>query len=471
MSSKAKSRGSQLVKNTLIISVGSAGASVLKMVNVLLFTHFVAVEQVGDYDVITTYVNLLTPISILALNESVFRWLLDEGKDKRSTITTTLLITGICLALFDLISAVALSILHFEYILELICCVTTGALYLYSQFATRGLRNNKLYAIQGIVYSIVLLASNVWLIIGLGMQASGLLWSVVIANVAATLFVAVKQHACGRYVSKDAVDLSQTRQLLAYSTPMVPNDIAWWLVSASNRVIINVVIGSAANGIFAISNRFPSAMNLLTKFFYQAWQEQAITEYTDSERDAYYSRVFNSYVRLIFGGVLVLLPASKLVVDVLVNERFAESSYYLGPLFLSSSFNALAVFYGTGYLSTRQTMGAFFTSLVGAIVNISVTSLLIGRIGLYAAAMGSMLGNLSIWLVRAAQTRKYFVIAVDALPLGAGIVLAAFLSVIVPLCGGWQLLFLEGLSLLVFCLMNRSLIARVVAMMARRRHG
>ena len=470
MSRNTKNKSAQLVKNTLIISVGSAGASVLKMVNVLLFTHFVAVEQVGDYDVITTYVNLMTPISMLALNESVFRWLLDESKDRRRTITTTLFITVACLLIFDVAAALVLYLLNFNYAKELIFCVTSGALYSFSQFATRGLRNNMLYAVQGIIYSIALLTSNVVLIVGFGMQASGLLWSVVIANIVATLFAVVMQRVIRDYISPEYLDLDQTRDLLAYSAPMVPNDIAWWLVSASNRVIINNVIGSAANGIFAISNRFPSVMNLLTKFFYQAWQEQAITEYTDAERDAYYSKVFNSYVRIIFGGVLLLLPASKLVVDILVDAKFAESSYYLGPLFLSSSFNALAVFYGTGYLSTRQTIGAFTTSLVGAVVNISVTSLLIGSVGLYAAALGSMFGNLAIWIVRVVQTRKYFVITVDMLPLTMGVLLAVAMSIVVPTCGIWQLMCLECVAVALFVAMNLGMLKRFAGAFARH-HG
>jgi O-antigen/teichoic acid export membrane protein len=269
-------------------------------------------------------------------------------------------------------------------------------------------------------------------------------------------------------VRPDAFRGSLVKPFVAYSLPIMPNNIAWWLVSACNRVIINIGMGSFANGIYAISNRFPSVLNMVTTFFYQAWQEQAITEYTSEGRDVYYSRVFNAYVRIILGGVLVLLPASKLMVETIVSSEFAESSQYLGPLFLSSAFNAFAAFYGTGYLSTRRTGGAFETTFVGAVVNVACTWLFIGSLGLRAAALGSMFGNLAIWLARVIQTRHYFAISVEVAPLLAALCLCALMSVAVPRSIGAWLVFLELVSIGVFFVLNRELVGGMVTRLLRR---
>lgn len=457
-----REREDVLVRNTLIISIGSAGSSIIRMLNVLLFTHYVAVEKVGDYDMAATYVGLLAPLAMLALNESAYRWLLEEAEEKASILTTTLFMSVISVCIINIGIGLVLFVVEYKYIVELLASITTTAFYTYSQFVTRGLRNNRLYALQGIVYAVSLLVSNVVLVIVFPMQARGLLWSVVVANFVATVFAFRSQRLLGDYVRRDAFRSSLVKPFVTYSMPIVPNNVAWWLVSACNRVIINIGIGPFANGIYAIANRFPSVLNMTTTFFYQAWQEQAITEYSSEERDAYYSRVFNAYVRVILGGVLALLPASKLVVDLLVSSDYAESSLYLGPLFMSSAFSAFAAFYGTGYLSTKKTGGALMTTIVGAAVNVACSWLLIKSLGLQAAAFGSMLGNLAIWLTRIAQTRRYFAISVEVVPLLAVLCLCALMSVVVPRVTGVWLACLELVSIWTFFVLNKALFGGVV---------
>lgn len=469
----AETKIEHLLKSTAIISIGSIGSSAIKMLNVLFFTYFVSVSQVGDYDVVLTYAGLLSPIAALALYEAAFRWLLDDSHDQSETASTTFFVTIVAMAIICTLLSILFVTFDYTYTIELIAVIVTQGLHTYSQFLARGLKRNKVYAVQGIVYSLILITCNLILVVLLPFQAAGLLWSVAIANLCAFAFAFSILKVHRGLVSLKKVKPKHITNYLKYSLPIVPNNISWWLVSASNRLLINWTIGSSANGIFAISNKFPTVLNLVTTFFYQAWQEQAISEFSSKDRDAYYTRIFNIYSRILISGIAILLPLSALAIHLFVAPDFRDSIRYLGPLFLSCMFSAFAAFYGTGYLSTRQTAGALGTTVAGAVVSIAVVVAGIYQIGLYAAALGSMIGNLTIWLLRARQTRKYFNIQIEPLPMLLGIVAVSLCSIVISNASVITLISIEALSVffsLVFC---RKVIGKMIelvkAFLAKRR--
>ena len=56
-----------LIKNTLLFTVGNVGAKLLMLIIVPLYTYYVSTEQMGQYDLVNTYVNLFSPVACLAI--------------------------------------------------------------------------------------------------------------------------------------------------------------------------------------------------------------------------------------------------------------------------------------------------------------------------------------------------------------------------------------------------------------------
>lgn len=459
----------KLLKNTLLFSVGNAGAKLLMLIIVPFYTYYVSVEQMGQYDVINTYVGLFAPLACMSVYEGVYRWLLDDKSSKPNILKNGIALTLGFMLLFDIIAGVVLYVLDYDYLPEFILLVNASCVYTVAQFITRGLRNNRIYAVQGIIYSVVLITCNVIMVIWLRMQARGLLLSMAVAYLFTTVFMLVTQRVVSRYAVKGSLAKGLSLDLIKYSAPIVPNNIAWWLVAAANKLIINWAMGDAANGIYSISMKFPTLVNTLSTFFYQAWQEQAITEYDSKERDAYYSRIFNVYAKLLLSGIIVLLPVTKFIIVYFMDHSYEGAYLYVGPLYLSSVFNAFAAFYGTGYLSTKKTSGALVTTLWGATANVLLTVLLVHTVGLYAAAMGSMLGNAIIWAVRIIQTRKYFSIRVNGKMLGM-LLAASVVAIVLVNCAKlvgmiiYQLVFVT-----LFLLVNKEMVEKLLGMLFKSR--
>ena len=461
-------KGKRLIKNTLLFSVGNAGSKLLMLIIVPLYTYYVSVKQMGQYDMANTYVSLVAPLACLAIYESVYRWLLDNTNNSRKVIFNGLILTIGAVLLFDVLALGILHWLDYPFTLEFILLVDSMCLYSFAQFTTRGLRHNRLYAVQGILYSVVLIIANLVLVIWMRWEARGLLWSMIAANFSTAMLLFGSQRLYVLHIRQKLLDIALIKDFVRYSLPIVPNNIAWWLVNASNRLIINWKLGDAANGIFAISMKFPSIVTMLSTFFYQAWQEQAISEYNSKERDKYYSKVFNNYAKILLSGVLALLPATKAVI-LIMEESYADASRYVGFLYLAAVFNAFAAFYGTGYLSTKKTSGAFSTTAYGAIVNVICSFVLIPYGGLYAAAIGNMLGYLVIWISRIIQTKKYFNIRVNWNVFLLLVMLNVGTIIAIQFVNLWGIVLVECIVCLIAIALNREWIGRLIGTLLRNR--
>lgn len=208
--------------------------------------------------------------------------------------------------------------------------------------------------------------------------------------------------------------------------------------------------------------KFPTLVNMLSTFFYQAWQEQAISEYDSKERDAYYTKFFNIYVKVLLAGIVVLIPLTKFIIVCFMDPSYHDAYQFVGLLYLSSVFSAFAGFYGTGYLSTKKTIGALTTTMWGAIANVVLTVILINTAGLYAAAFGSMVGNAIIWVMRIIQTRKYFNIKIEWKTFILLLILCTAMIVAVNVAGLIAMIVLKVIALVFFLLVNKDLIVPVI---------
>jgi hypothetical protein len=61
--------------------------------------------------------------------------------------------------------------------------------------------------------------------------------------------------------------------MLKYSFPLVPNNISWYIINISDRIIVSSFLGSSVNGVYAMANKFPNIMNNFSSFFFTAFKE------------------------------------------------------------------------------------------------------------------------------------------------------------------------------------------------------
>jgi len=405
-----ENKNQSLMKGMIIYAIGNFGTKILSFLIVPLYTFYISTEDMGTYDLLMSTVNLLTPIITLQIADAAYSFMIRDRLENRLCIAST-----IQLLLFNsLIATAVIGVVNFfapiSFFWEFIWLVATTNVLTVVQRMLRGLKKQKLFALSGVIYTAVFLALNVLQICVLKQGVRSLLTSAIFANVVTlvAIYLLEKQLWVNPFRKPD---MQATGQMLKFSVPLIPNQLSWWVINSSNRYIINAFLDRSANGIFAISYKFPTILQMILTLFNTSWQDVVVADNEDS--GAFYTGVFRTLYTLSFTMLIPMIPATKLVIIWFMEQSYADAANYVAFLYLGTVFQSFASFYGVGYLRGKDTKRASTTSIYGALVNVAVHFVLIRFIGLQAAAVSTFLGFLVMWLIREKHNRKELGIRVE----------------------------------------------------------
>lgn len=409
-----ESKREKLLKSTILLGIGNLGSKLLTMLIVPLCTYVIAPSDMSTYDMLNTLSQLFVPVAMLGLSEALFRWLLDADGDFARIMSNWGAVFFQSISIFSIIYSLAGFIFDFKYARVLYLMILTTCIYNCLQFATRGLHNKGIFAIQGVVYGIVVCLSDYILVIHMKIGYAGLLYSVILANMVSNCIMLIKQpYIFTASIKRMQQDLAIRKQMLVYAVLLVPSSVCWWVMQGSGRFFVRYFLSEVDAGVFAISMKFPSLMAMVTTVFFLAWQEQAVEEYNNEERDKYYTEIFMEYFKILISALLILMPAVDVFIHFFTDSAYHDATLYSALLLMGGAFSAFANFYGVAYTSAKKTLGSLLSTGGGAILNVVFNALLIVPLGVHGVAAAFFWAQMSVWVIRAIHTRKYFAIHIS----------------------------------------------------------
>lgn len=403
------SKKKELIKNTIIIFMGKVCTQLISFLLLPLYTSYLLTEEYGFVDLVTTYVTLIVPIITMELEMSVFRYLVDcrkDEKEKKKIFSNNFIILLASLALFIVLYLVVTCFWKFDYcyliLFDIIICTFSGN---FLQI-TRGVGRTLDYAISCIITGITTILLNILLIVVFKLGAFGMITSMALANGlgAVYLFIRLKMW---QYIDFKKKDKKLIKEMYKYSIPLVPNGISWWIVNVSDRSIITAILGTAANGIYAVSNKFPTILSSLLGIFNLSWSESAALHVNSPDRDQFFSEVSNTVTKLFTCLGVGMISCMPFVFPILINKSYNDAYNYIPILILGSVFNVIICLYSALYIAKKMTKQVATTSIIGAIINIIINVVLIKYLGLYAAALSTAISYFVMMVYRHFDLKKY----------------------------------------------------------------
>lgn len=406
-------REATLIKNTLIFAIGNFASKLLGFLLLPLYTGYLSAKDFGYFDLIVTTVTLFLPIISLQIYDGLYRYLLDTDDKSKigSIISTTFSILLKNLLLFNVLYFIITYLLEIKNALLIVIYINVLVIsQLYSQIA-RGLKKNIVYSISGFIGTCISLVASIISIAILNMNISGLLISLILSSIGTIIYVEYKLKIFS-IITFNKKDKLLTKSLLVYSIPLIPNVVNWWIMNVSDRYLLSYFVNLNANGIYAVANKFPSILMIVNTIFNMAWQESAISEHKAKDKNQFYTKMFNVYLDLQWCAVLILISFTKPLMQIIVGKSFGEAWIYAPFLYFAVLFSSFSSFYGIGFQSSKETKGAFLSSICGSILNIILGVMLIPNIGIQGASVSTLVAFLAMWIIRIFQTKKYFSISI-----------------------------------------------------------
>lgn len=398
----------ELIKNTFIIAIGKFSTQIVSFLLVSLYTAKLTTEQYGSYDLIITIITFITPFITLTLEESMFRFLIDAKKKSEEksiitqtvmTILTTLIIACLIIFLVIKIFSINTTKLFIPYVIAVVLMALMNAL-------VRGLGKIKLYSLSNFILSVITIILNVVLILGTNLKVDGLLLSVIIANLIMVLFLAIRVKLKS-FIDIKLVNKKLMKEMLAYSIPLIPHSLSWTIINLSDRLVITAFLGTASNGIYAVSNKFPSIINTVYNYFAIAWKESAAKALHSDDSHAYYNKIYSSLKNIVYSVTIGLIAVIPFAFNILINSGYKEAYLYIPILVFGVYFSNMASFYGGIFSAYKKTKIIGTTTLVAAIANIVINIILIKFIGIYAAAISTLISSIFLYMYRKDKVKQF----------------------------------------------------------------
>ncbi|MDT2674686.1 lipopolysaccharide biosynthesis protein [Enterococcus dongliensis] len=403
-----KSAINKLFSNTFTFAIGNLSSRLMIFLLVPIYARTLSNLEYGYTDLINVTISLLLPIFAINIHEAVIRFTLEKSEEishveiLRVGLGTTLI--G-CIPVL-IIGPIVMSLLgNLSLAPYLVIVYVLTAIKNVMMYYSRGMEKVKAVIVIGFIETFLLLTLNVLFLLYLKLSLFGYFFSQIISLLVASV-IYIHINRADFKLSIKTTNLRQIRkQMLKYSIPMIPNSLSWWISNTSDKYIITFFLSVQATGVYAIAYKIPSLLNTVTKIFMDAWQISSVEEYAKNS-EASFTSVFNFFYRLNVFGCFFLIMFSNVIGKIMFSQNFISAVQFVPILLLAYLFNGLASYLGTIYTTSLNTKMLFYSTGIGAIVNITLNILLIPTIGVMGAAIATCVSYFSIFLFRLIDTGR-----------------------------------------------------------------
>lgn len=394
-------RNDRVIRTTIIYFIGNFASRLLGFILLPLYTAYLTSADYGTVDILLSTLPLIAPIFTMQVTESVFRFLMTDKTDeaRRTTITNALAIFITGILVFTILYIPFLWKLKFSYGILFLAYFATTYIGIFLQQVLRGFQRTVEYALTGVISTVVHAALNIFLLVKVGLGGEALLFSSIGGSLVITFYM-IKRTKIWRYLDAKKLSKVEVKRQLKFGIPLIPNQIAWWIISLLGKYILTYYHGVADNGILAVANKFPNLITIVNSIFLQAWTESIIKEYSSDDRDKFFSDGLVKFAIFTFSMAACLLPAIKVYNVIAISGDFSYAWKFVPILAIGSSFNSLAAFLGTIYTASMKTKQAFTTTMIAAVTNLIMSILLIPLLSIWGVVISNMTSFIVFYFVR-----------------------------------------------------------------------
>lgn len=444
----------KLALNTVIMAIGTFSSKLLVFFLVPIYTNVLSTSDYGITDYIVQAANLCVPIISLGISEAVIRFGLDKNINK-SKVFTTGVTTILCgFAVFILFAPLLNLIgnIHGNILLLYLYVFMSSFKLMCAKFV-RSRELVRLYAVDGFLSTFTTVIFTIVFLLVFKWGITGYLLATILSDFCSIIFLTVVAKLY-KYFRPSYFDRQLTRNMLKYSVPLIPTTVFWWIMNVSDRFMLSSIVGNDANGIYAISYKIPTIINLVSVIFYEAWQISAVDAMSNKkEQSRFFSNIFNAYQSLIFLAASVLIMFCKIFNGILVADSYYSAWKYIPFLLMATTFSCFVNFFGSVYMVEKKSVITLVTSAAGAVINIALNLILIPKFEAQGAAVATAVGCFTVFILRAVNTQRFIKIKFSGIKLTLNILILLAQSVIMISQIENYMLY-EGILVLFILLLN-----------------
>lgn len=206
------------------------------------------------------------------------------------------------------------------------------------------------------------------------------------------------------------VDISQLKEILKISTPLIPHVLGGVIITLSDRIFINQMVSTSAVGIYTVGYQFGMIMTIVIMAFNKTWSPWMYELLVEKKEENKITIVKATYL---MSGAFIALAfivtgISYYLLPLMIAEEYHGSFVYVIWIAMGYAFNGIytLVFpYGV-HLGKTSYLG--ITTIFAAIINIVSNYYFIRFNGALGAAQATLLSYLFMTIAVAFYSNKIY---------------------------------------------------------------
>lgn len=386
----------RLVQNTTIYALGDIIPKVLVFITFPILTTYLTPEDYGILNYVTTLTSVLMVLGLLCLNTYylVFYYKQKDAiaqKRLLGNLSVSIVIINAILVLlvilfgksfFNLIGSnvpfspyIIIGVLtHFFSIFS----VLPSALY---RVQERPLPLVILSVLRGIIRVVCIVIFVKYY----GYGAKGVLnMDLIITAVFSTIFLYITLKN-----SIICFDTHQISHALKFSFPLLPGTIAYFVISASDRFLIDHYLTLTDLGIFGTASSLAYLLNIFSNGAYKAFEPYFFKTYDTSGFVQNFVKIRDLFVYLMLIGALGLALFSREFFEIFSGPQFHRAYIFVPPLVLGVFYSSYNLLYSTIVTAKEKTKINSLVTILGGCLSVGLNVLLMPHLGLMSASIVS----------------------------------------------------------------------------------
>jgi O-antigen/teichoic acid export membrane protein len=200
-------------------------------------------------------------------------------------------------------------------------------------------------------------------------------------------------------------DWSQIKIVLRFSLPLLPGSLSYYLVSMSDRILINKYIDLNSLGIYSTAATIALLLNIISYGGYKAFEPYLFKTYSTTGFKDKFIVIYKNFFFILLMGACALSLFAKEFFQLFSDIKYHEAYFYVPLILIGVLASSLSTLYGTVITAQGKTIVNSLISITGGVVSITLNILLLPHIGLMAACLSSAV-SMSTMLVLAIYFSK-----------------------------------------------------------------
>ncbi|WP_343750536.1 lipopolysaccharide biosynthesis protein [Lentibacillus halophilus] len=400
--------------NSILYVIGGLMTPLIGFIMLPIYTQYLSPDEYAIMTTVQTLVGMLEVFIILSLKSALTRFYYDfledlkKQKEYLGSIFMFVFLFSTVLSLISLFLYKPIGSLLFNsipikpYYFYLIILAWISGLFSLPMALYRAQEKAGTFVSANVIKAFFTMLLTGYLIVGEGMGAESALLSQITISFIVTAIVYIFQ------LKNIKLNWNKTfiKESLLFSLPMIPHVASGWIISSSDRVILEKFISLDNLGVYSLA----AQVSMVLAIFYTSVNNAFVPRYTRLRKEGQETdgnkllKVFLMVI-LIFG--LVSIPISMFAVRVITSEEYYGAIILLPALLIGHMIKGFYYMPVAKLVYAKKTGAIARSSTIAAVVNIIINFVVIPYIGVYGAIVSTIMAELVRYLLISRASRIY----------------------------------------------------------------